>query len=960
MPDAVTVIITPAYNAAGTIERTIRSVIAQRHADWTMVIVDDGSTDHTAEIARAMAAREPRIHVLTQHNRGVSAARNAGLKHAAAPWAVFLDADDTVDAAFLSRMHSRATAGIESVVCGHLRRDTKGAVTVRRPAPAVVDGQLSDIVWHTPAPIHAFLTRRDAVVQAGGFDETLSTNEDWDLWARLVRAGVCFAAEDRPLAEYWASERSLSRRSADMIRDAAVVLDRLTKADPRIPNAVDALACGFPDAAPAEALPLRIMWCAGVELAAGRRADDLVGTAVTPFNPDLSADDLAQSLLDGMAVSRTGGPSSLIDAWPDIAPRLEEFLRTFATSVNEPGLDYAIARQVEWHAVRLSRSLRRRVVGATDAVSAGASVLVAGVTPTAGAERIVVRVPWLRPRSAFMTQAPALGRFSGSTVRHLLGRRLATRIEPVLESRRTLRGARRLAQQSTALARRILRRAARTLAPESALSPSDHAAAGTREAWDAFFQTENPWQYGSAYEQLKYRRTLDLVPSRPIGRALELACAEGHFTVQLASRVGSLHAVDISSVALERTRERCGSAGIGNTTFGVLDFFNEPIGGPWDLIVSSEVLYYMADTAQLERFAEAVAGALAPGGVYLHAHAYEVTDDPTRTGFDWGDTFAARTISDVLSRTPGLKRRRALTTDLYLIELYERAADAKDAAQAVVETVPLGTDLDPVVASGVVWNGAVRTRTDVEESERTYVLPVPMYHRIAEDGPAGLSDWRLSPRDFEHQLRFLRRRGYRSITMDEWTAAADRSASLRGRPILLTFDDAYTDFYDVALPILQRNGFTAHVFVVTGKVGGLADWDAKAGPPAPLMTWEQIRDAHAKGVTFGSHLKTHMAADRLSSAALAAEAAESRQMLEFVLGTAITTIAAPFGLSDERLEHVCEAAGYQRLFRSSGGVSRVTGGRFRTPRIEVLGSEDIAAFAAKIGARDAPEAADTP
>jgi hypothetical protein len=62
------------------------------------------------------------------------------------------------------------------------------------------------------------------------------------------------------------------------------------------------------------------------------------------------------------------------------------------------------------------------------------------------------------------------------------------------------------------------------------------AADDRRSYWEDFFRTEDPWHYGSAYEQEKYARQLELLPQRPIGRALELACAEGHFSKQLAAR----------------------------------------------------------------------------------------------------------------------------------------------------------------------------------------------------------------------------------------------------------------------------------------------------------------------------------------------------------------------------------------------------------------------------------------
>ena len=82
-----------------------------------------------------------------------------------------------------------------------------------------------------------------------------------------------------------------------------------------------------------------------------------------------------------------------------------------------------------------------------------------------------------------------------------------------------------------------------------------------RARWESLFAAPDPWGYSSAYEQTKYEHTLELLPEGPIGRALELACAEGHFTVQLAPRVGTLVAADIAAKALERAADALRRAG---------------------------------------------------------------------------------------------------------------------------------------------------------------------------------------------------------------------------------------------------------------------------------------------------------------------------------------------------------------------------------------------------------------
>lgn len=87
-------IIIPAYNAARFLERSVASVLAQTHQDFEIVIVDDGSTDETGDMADRMAARDTRIKVVHQENRGLAEARHSGIKAATADYIVHLDADD--------------------------------------------------------------------------------------------------------------------------------------------------------------------------------------------------------------------------------------------------------------------------------------------------------------------------------------------------------------------------------------------------------------------------------------------------------------------------------------------------------------------------------------------------------------------------------------------------------------------------------------------------------------------------------------------------------------------------------------------------------------------------------------------------------------------------------------------------------------------------------------------------
>ncbi|MGO6906033.1 SAM-dependent methyltransferase, partial [Rhizobium ruizarguesonis] len=116
------------------------------------------------------------------------------------------------------------------------------------------------------------------------------------------------------------------------------------------------------------------------------------------------------------------------------------------------------------------------------------------------------------------------------------------------------------------------------------------------EYWEHIFERPDPWNYVSVYEQVKYAQTLSLIPEG-IEKALELACAEGIFTEKLAQKVGRVTATDISQRAIDRAVERCRDH--RNIELRVLDFVKSDVPPEQDLIVCSEVLYYMKDEEML-------------------------------------------------------------------------------------------------------------------------------------------------------------------------------------------------------------------------------------------------------------------------------------------------------------------------------------------------------------------------
>jgi peptidoglycan/xylan/chitin deacetylase (PgdA/CDA1 family) len=225
-----------------------------------------------------------------------------------------------------------------------------------------------------------------------------------------------------------------------------------------------------------------------------------------------------------------------------------------------------------------------------------------------------------------------------------------------------------------------------------------------------------------------------------------------------------------------------------------------------------------------------------------------------------------------------------------------------------------------------------------------------MYHRVAAGGPAALAACRVHPERFEAQLDWLKRHGFRSVGLDAWLGAADRRfGELPGRAVCLTFDDGYEDFAEVAWPLLRRYGFGATVFLVADLVGGAAEWDARHGPPAPLMGWATIGRLAREGVAFGGHTATHPDLTRVGADRLAEELRRSREVLGGRLGCGVATLAYPFGFVDGLVRNAAAAAGYAVAVTTRHGHARWGDDPLLLPRVMVTDADDAGTLARRVG-----------
>ena len=460
--------------------------------------------------------------------------------------------------------------------------------------------------------------------------------------------------------------------------------------------------------------------------------------------------------------------------------------------------------------------------------------------------------------------------------------------------------------------------------------------------FENIFQKSDPWNYGSLYEQEKYRYQMHLLPSGELGACMEVACAEGRFTQMVAPRFRSFLATDISETALARARVRCAS--LKQVSFQKLDMVTGPLPAGLDFIFCSEVLYYLRDEEELGHVARRLADALRLGGTIITAHAYLLKDFPDRTGFDWDLPYGAKTITGIFAATKGLALERSIETELYRIDCLRRVEQVASTTQPEIQRHPIVAELDPEVARHVVRGGVKERRADLMYAERPDRIPVLMYHSIAECGPVSLARYRTTPNAFDTQLRWMRQNGYHAIGSEELLWFIENSHPLYGRPVLITFDDGLQDFAQSAWRLLRNYDFFAEVFVVTDLVGGSAKWDEHYGTPAPLMDSDTIARLHTEGVRFGSHLATHSAADGLATLDLIAELGRSRGEVSKWLGRPVYSMAAPYGRSDDRLRRLARETGFRICFGGREGRASLTDNLLDLPRIEVRGEWSLSEF----------------
>lgn len=239
-------VVIPLYNKRDYILRSVNSVLSQSHSNLELIVVDDGSTDGSAEALNCVV--DSRLSVYRQKNAGEGAARNTGTKRAASNWVAYLDADDSWNPGFLGEIAAMIEKFPTAVLCATgYRIRTPARCTVigtSGHATSKLHGNYFKLAYAGKLPFCAssVAVSRKAVLACGGFAEQEPLGADQDLWCKLLRNSP-FALKPQALATYHedaqdracnrqipTSELAFSRRLQQRLDSGLIPIDQLKDA----------------------------------------------------------------------------------------------------------------------------------------------------------------------------------------------------------------------------------------------------------------------------------------------------------------------------------------------------------------------------------------------------------------------------------------------------------------------------------------------------------------------------------------------------------------------------------------------------------------------------------------------------------------------------------------------------------------------------------------------------------
>jgi peptidoglycan/xylan/chitin deacetylase (PgdA/CDA1 family) len=200
----------------------------------------------------------------------------------------------------------------------------------------------------------------------------------------------------------------------------------------------------------------------------------------------------------------------------------------------------------------------------------------------------------------------------------------------------------------------------------------------------------------------------------------------------------------------------------------------------------------------------------------------------------------------------------------------------------------------------------------------------------------------MSPAQFAGHMDWLADAHYHPITVSALASTLAANLPLPQRCVVITFDDGLRDFLTGAMPVLQRLGFPATLYVVTGYVGKVSRWLSTVGEGVrPMLSWSDLRAIADMGIECGAHTHSHPQLDILPRDRALAEIRRSKLCLEDYLGREVTTFAYPYGYASRATRRLVQEVAFSSACRVRHALSSTAEDRFALSRIMVTNDVDV-------------------